>query len=59
MKKKITLLLMMLLALAPIHASTLSDKKDKLSSNEQNIKDKQAEVNKKQEQQEKIQAEML
>lgn len=58
MKKKIVLWMALLLLVLPVHASSLSDKKNELSSTEQNIKDKEAEVKKKQEQKAAIEAEI-
>lgn len=58
MKKKITLFLAMLLVFMPVSASSLSDKKNQLSSAEQHIKDKEAQVTEKQKAKANIEAEI-
>ena len=58
MKKKIILLLVGLLILTPVNASTLTEKKNELSNTKQDIKDKQAAANEKKKQKEAIQEEI-
>lgn len=58
MKKKITLFLAMLLVFMPVSASSLSDKKNQLSSAEQHIKDKEAQVTEKQKAKANVEAEI-
>lgn len=58
MKKKIALFLAALLIFMPVSASSLSDKKNQLSSAEQHIKDKEAQVTEKQQAKAAIEAEI-
>ena len=45
MKKKISLLLVVLLTFIPVNASTIKDKKNELSSTQKDIESKQEAVN--------------
>ena len=58
MRKKMILLLAMVLAFVPVHATTLKDKKEALNSTQEDIKDKKEAVNQKKEQKEAIQEEI-
>ena len=58
MRKKIILLLAMVMAFVPIHATTLKDKKEELNSTQQDIKSKKEAVSQKKEQKEAIQEEI-
>ena len=58
MKKKIALFLTILLIFVPVSASSLSDKKNELSSAQQHIKDKEAQVTEKQKAKAAIEAEI-
>jgi len=58
MRKKIALFLAILLVFIPVSASSLSDKKNELSSTEQHIKDKETQVTEKQKAKAAIEAEI-
>lgn len=58
MKKHISLLLAFTLLFVPVYADTISDKKEQLSSAEQNIKDKEKLLNERKEEKTAIEAEI-
>lgn len=58
MKKKWAFVLVVVLALVPVNASTLKDKKNELNNTQQHIKDKKAQVSQTKEKKEAIQQEI-
>lgn len=58
MKKRVAILLVMLLTMFPVHAATLSDKKNELENAQQHIEDKKTQLDAKEKQKEAIQQEI-